>query len=144
MNIVANHIVAEARTYLGVRWQHQGRTRHGVDCIGLVIKTAHGLGLSEFDVSDYAAQAMDESLLAGCRQHLVEIMAADAAPGDVLVMVFANQRHIGIVGDYCHGGLSLIHACALHPRKVVEVRLDAEWRARVRGTFRFPQVVACS
>ena len=30
-------IVAEARRWIGVRWRHQGRSRSGVDCIGLCL-----------------------------------------------------------------------------------------------------------
>ena len=37
-------IVAAARTWLGVPWRHQGRTRQGVDCAGLVVLVGRGLG----------------------------------------------------------------------------------------------------
>lgn len=129
-------VVTEARSWLGVRWRHQGRSREGVDCIGLVIKVAHGLGLSEFDTADYARQATDETLLAGCRKHLLAVQRSAMAPGHVVVMHFDNQRHIGIVGDYVHGGLSLIHAHAL-ARKVVEHRLDDAWRSRIIAAFAY-------
>lgn len=137
-------IVAQARQWLGVTWRHQGRTRTGVDCIGLVIKVAHELQLSQFDIANYSAKATDETLRDGCRQHLVEIPLATMQPGDVVVMRFSGQRHIGFLGDYCFGGLSVIHSCALHPRKVIEARLDATWRGRIMGAFRFPEVIACS
>lgn len=29
--------IAEARTYLDVRFRHQGRSRNGLDCIGLCV-----------------------------------------------------------------------------------------------------------
>ena len=133
-------IVAEARQWLGVKWRHQGRTRGGVDCIGLVVKVAHGLQLSTFDVSNYSVQSVDETLRDGCRQHLVEIPVTQMAPGCVAVMRFGSQRHIGILGDYPAGGLSLIHSYAQAPRKVVEVRLDPIWRGRIMAAFRFPGV----
>ncbi len=131
-------IVTEARSWLGVKWLHQGRSREGVDCAGLVIKVAHGLGLTDFDTADYARQATDETMLGLCREHLTPISLADIEPGDVLVMRFDNQRHIGIAGDYLYGGLSLIHAYA-SARQVVEHRLDSVWLARVIGAFRFPE-----
>lgn len=132
-------IVTEARTWIGVRWLHQGRTREGVDCAGLVIKVAHELGLSTFDTADYARQAIDEAMLELCRGHLQPIGRQDIRPGDVLVMRFENQRHIGVVGDYIYGGLSLIHAYAPN-RKVVEHRFDSVWMSRVIGCFRFRAV----
>lgn len=134
----AAEIVACARTQLGVRWQHQGRTQEGRDCIGLVLYVAHTLAMSDFDTRDYARYATDETMLDLCREHLDKVMPADLQPGDIPVFAFANQRHIGIVGDYVHGGLSLIHAHAIN-RKVVEHRLDDTWKRRIVGRFRFKE-----
>ena len=137
-----NDIVTCARSWVGVRWLHQGRSREGVDCAGLVIEVAHELGLSEFDTADYARQATDESMLDLCREHLTEVTQSDMRPGDVLVLRFDCNRHIGFVGDYVHGGLSLIHAYAQAPHKVVEHRLSPDWLMRVIAVFRFPEVAA--
>lgn len=115
-----------------------------MDCAGLVLKVARDLELSSLDVTGYGVQATDESMLALCRQHLVEIARSELAPGDVVVMRFAGNRHIGIAGDYPHGGLSLIHAQTMHPRCVVENALSAQWLAHVKasvaGCFRFPGI----
>lgn len=133
-------VIAEARGWLGASWRHQGRTRAGVDCVGLVVKVAHALGLSEFDSNDYARQATDETLLAICREHLVEVPIAEMQTGDIVLMRFGTQRHLAFLGDYTLGGLSLIHAYALHPRKVVEVRLAPKMQEKIVAAFRFPQV----
>ena len=53
MSVSTAQVVAAGRCYTGVRWHHQGRTRAGLDCAGLIIRTAHDLGLSEFDLADY-------------------------------------------------------------------------------------------
>lgn len=136
------NVVKEARTWIGVKWCHQGRSREGIDCAGLVIRVAQDLGCTDFDTADYARQATDETMLELCREHLTSVDRSDLQPGDVLVMAFENQRHMAIVGDYPYPGeLSIIHAYALAPRKVVEVRLDSTWMARVIGTFRFPEAV---
>ena len=133
-------IVTQARSWLGVRWLHQGRTEAGLDCIGLVLKVAHALNLTEFDTRDYARFASDETMLELCRSHLVVVQPADLAPGDLAVFGFDSQRHIGIIGDYpAAGALSLIHAHAIN-RQVVEHRLDDQWKRRILGRFRFPGV----
>lgn len=133
-------IVREARTWLGVRWRHQGRTRDGIDCAGLVIKVAHGCGLTDFDTADYGRVASDESMMALCREHLLPVTTLQ--PGDVVVMAFENQRHMAIVGDYpqAAGEVSIIHAYALGRRCVIEQRLDSVWARRIIGRFSFPQV----
>lgn len=136
-------VVAEARCWTGVRWKHQGRSRAGIDCAGLVIKVGEALGLMEFDTRDYGPQASDESMLRLCREHLKEIGKDQMSPGDVIVMRFGSNRHLGIAGDYPHGGLSIIHAFT-PIRKVTESRYDENWLRQMGGSFlacfRFPGV----
>ena len=132
-------IVTCARSQLGVRWRHQGRSRDGRDCIGLVLYVAHTLGLSDFDTADYDRHAKDETMLLLCKQHLVQIQPWNMRAGDVAVFAFDKQRHIGIITNHVHGGLGLIHAYAIN-REVVEGRLDEAWRNRIVGSFRFPGV----
>lgn len=139
--MTSDELISDARSWLGTPWRHQGRTRTGIDCVGLVRQVAAGRGLTKFDTRDYAAQASDETMLALCREHLTEVSKRDMHPGCVVVMRFSNQRHMGFVGDYVHGGLSLIHATSMHPRKVVEVRFDEVWMSRVMAVFEIPGVV---
>lgn len=142
-NIVTGaDVVAAARSFVGVRYRHQGRSRdHGVDCIGLPACVRAELGLVTQDVTDYQRQATDESMLEWCRQYMVSVTRDALQPGDVLVMAFGPDRHMAIVGDYPHGGFSIIHAL-LSNRRVVENRLAAADLARVRGCFRFPEIAA--
>lgn len=135
-----NDIVACARGLIGVRWRHQGRSEHGLDCGGLVVVVAQRTRGSTVDVSGYTRQARDESMLATCEAHLQRIQLSAARPGDVMVFGLGDSRHVGIIGDYVHGGLSLIHAY-LVVRKVVETRLDDTWRARARAAYRFPETM---
>jgi uncharacterized protein YijF (DUF1287 family) len=64
--------------------------------------------------------------------------------GDVVWMRFEKEpQHLGIVGDYVHGGLSLIHAYnGAGVNRVVEHRLDDTWRARIVAAWRYPGVEA--
>lgn len=133
-----NEIVTEARSWIGVRWKHQGRSRNGIDCAGLVIEVAKACRGSTFDKTDYPRRAYDETMLELCGQHMTRIPVAQAQPGDAMVFGLGESRHIGIVGDYLYGGLSLIHAY-LFARKVVEMRLDDVWLSRARGCYRFPE-----
>jgi cell wall-associated NlpC family hydrolase len=131
--------VAEARSYIGTRWRHHGRSREGVDCVGLPIVCAQATrGWSTWPMPDYSATTQDETMLRMCRVHLVPVALADAQPGDIAVLGFDKQRHMAILGDYPHGGLSLIHAY-LPNRRVVECRLDAVWQSRILSVFRLPE-----
>ncbi|MGH6625137.1 MAG: C40 family peptidase [Burkholderiaceae bacterium] len=132
-------IVAEARSYLGVRWQHQGRSREGVDCIGLPIVVSNAVRGTEYRTPDYGRTSQDEAMIDACKQYLLPIGKDELQPGDVIVVGFGRQRHMAIIGDYLYGGLSMIHAHLLN-RQVVEARLDSVWSGRILAAFRFPGV----
>lgn len=131
-------VIDAARSYLNVRFHHQGRTRAGLDCVGLVIRVAHDLGLTTFDVSGYGRYPQADLL----RRHLAEqCTPVDVVqPGDVVLMRFeTDPQHVALVGDYRYGGLSLIHAFA-PSRKVVEHQCDSLWRGRLLGAYSLPGV----
>lgn len=141
-------IVRVARTFCelmgvraAVRYRHQGRSREGVDCIGLPVCVRAELGLPAMDEAGYAKRSAGSEMLAYCRAHMLEIDRSRIKPGDLLVQVKGDLRHMAIVGDYPGGGLSIIHA-HLPNKKVVECRLDDAFMATVRGCFRFPEVTA--
>jgi hypothetical protein len=142
MTVPAHLVVAAARSYLNVRWHHQGRNRAGIDCAGLVICVAHDLGLSDFDTSDYGRLPQGHEMRRLMREHCVELPANNAfAPGLVALMRFdAEEQHLAIVGDYPYGGYSLVHAL-VQERRVVEHRLDALWRSRTVALYQLPGVV---
>jgi cell wall-associated NlpC family hydrolase len=137
-----NAVVNEARSYVGTRWVHQGRSRDGIDCAGLVVEVARVTHGSTFDVRDYAPQAQDETMLAMCTSLMDRVPLPEIQPGDVVVIRYDNQRHIAVVGDYpAPGALSLIHASSKFG-KVVEHRLDSVWRRIIMAAFRLRDEVA--
>lgn len=132
-------IVSAARAYLGTRWRHQGRTSHALDCIGLLVRVAHDLGLSDADQAGYSRRPHGGELEHALHMHCAPIASPDV--GCVALMRFEHgaPQHVGVLGDYPHGGLSLIHAYA-PSRKVVEHRLDDSWRLRIVQCFDLPGV----
>ncbi|RYE43974.1 MAG: hypothetical protein EOP24_26365 [Hyphomicrobiales bacterium] len=144
-------IVQRARARLGMRWEHQARGEDGrIDCAGLILVVAKEQGFLDWDIpSDYARTAAPHEMIELCRKHLIEITRAELRPGDLVVLRYPETNHIGICGDYPpspHRHVSIIHAQASFPRKVVECRFDDIWLksvgARLTGCFRFPEKVA--
>lgn len=134
--MTAAAFVAQARSYLGVPWVHQGRTRDGIDCLGLVVESARVSHGSTVDVRDYAAQAQDETMLQLCQQHMDRVWPAQMQVGDIAVIRYANQRHMAIITDYpAPGEFGLLHASSIYGQ-VVEHRLDAAWRRMILAAFR--------
>ena len=129
-------VIAVASRYIGTRWHHQGRSRAGVDCIGLMVLVAQDLGLPVFDETDYSHQPDGQRLQAALAAHLTPI--AEPEPGAVLLMRFeTHPQHVALMAD----GGDIIHAYAL-TRRVVRHRLDALWRSRIVAAYRFPGVAA--
>lgn len=129
MRIDGGRIVAAARAYLGVPFLHQGRSRLGLDCGGLLIAVARDLDIDIVEPGVYS-MSPDPALVA---QALARncIRVADVQPGDALLFSFAGEpRHVGLATD-----IGVIHAWA-GPGKVVEHRLDAAWRRRLKSTWR--------
>jgi cell wall-associated NlpC family hydrolase len=134
-------VVRAARSFLGVKYRHQGRSREGVDCIGLPVCVRAELGLPAMDSFGYAKRSEGSEMLDYCRANMVSVGRSSLRPGDLLVQMSGVIRHIAIVADYPGGGLSIIHA-HLPNKKVVECRLDDQFMKTVRGCFRFPEVTA--
>lgn len=139
--VTPEQVIACARSYLGVRWQHQGRSRAGIDCLGLLICVAHDLALTEFDVTGYGVHPNGD-LSAGLHaQCIVQPAGTLPAPGLVAEMRFGSEpQHVALVVPYFAGGMGLLHALSQYPRKVVEHRLDDTWRSRIVRLYALPGV----
>jgi cell wall-associated NlpC family hydrolase len=138
----ADEVVAAARGLLGVPFRHQGRSPEGIDCVGLVTCIAKALGISSYDAVGYRRfpRAIDSTPIeAVCGREMMQIDPAEMRAGDVALFAYEHTRHLAVVADYHAGGLSIVHA--YEPAgKVVENRLDEEWRRRLRAAYRLPGV----
>lgn len=143
MTVTREQIVAEAREWLGTRWQHQASVKGlAADCIGLVRGVALNLGLLNDPEQlrpwmDYGRIPDGAKLRQGLDRFMQPVDPAQSMLGDVLLMRFERQpQHVAIVTD-----VGIIHAYAA-ARRVVEHGLDAQWRSRIVGAYRWPGVVA--
>lgn len=139
--------VEAARAFLGTRWQHQGRTEQGVDCVGLLVVPACRLGLlrPEDDVTNYSRQPDGEELSTLLHRYCIRLAKwQDAKAGDILAIKYVDQpQHVAIMTrDYdSRWGAYIIHAFgnAEMGGKVVEHRIDKRWlashRAKIHAAF---------
>lgn len=148
MQITPAAIVAQARTWLGTPFHHQGRVKGvGVDCIGLIVGVAReleltdqkGMALADYDEANYSPTPDGRSLKAAVCRHLAEIPVGEAVPGDLFLFRFHHDpQHIGIVSHLPDGELGIIH-CHASSGKVIEHRLNDTWRRLIVAAYRFPQ-----
>lgn len=136
--VTRNDIVEEARTWIGTRWRHQGRTREGVDCAGLVIMVGKDLGLTEYDYTAYRRRPdhtkFIEYFLAGGG---IRVPIKDVQPGNMLLFTeYAYPCHTSIVSEQ-NGVLHIIHS-HLPRKKVVEEPLIEPWLSKRVAAFAYP------
>lgn len=137
-------IVKIARETLGTPYQHQQRVNGlALDCAGVPVHVARRLGMSFEDVTGYGRLPVPLEMKKALDKNLVRIPSKHMQAGDVAWLQFeVEPQHFGILGDYKLGGLSLIHAYnGVGNHQVGEHRLDPEWRGRIVGVWRFPQVM---
>lgn len=138
-------IVNEARSWLGVRFAHQGRSKEtGCDCIGLIVGVAQALNLRsrsgrllvDCDYQNYSMTPNDNQLQCELAKHLYEI--DEYGPGDIVLLRFAkNPQHLAIVSEANYGGKwhpTLIHAYSV-AAIVCEHRFDHRWQRRLVGVY---------
>jgi cell wall-associated NlpC family hydrolase len=114
--------IAAARTYIGVKWQHAGRTRAGVDCVGLLLCAAADSGLHHEAVPPNYARGSHGFDLFPIKLG-TPIQLASIQDGDLLI--FADGRypcHMGVRSTK-DGIPHVVHAPIVR-RKVVEEPLS--------------------
>jgi hypothetical protein len=137
-------VVAVARSFKGTPFHHQGRLPGvGLDCAGVLICVGRTLQLvgETFDVNGYRRLPDGETMQEWCDRHMTRIESPELG-GAVLVAIDQDPQHLGIVGDYRHGGLSIIHAASKPDGKgrVIESRLMFAQNMKLIAAYRLPGV----
>jgi cell wall-associated NlpC family hydrolase len=130
-------LIAEARSWVGVPFRHQGRTRHGVDCAGFVValmRSAGELPRTFRDVSNYSRRPNGE--LVDIVSQYCERSSAEA-PGLLVLIRWPKDTqpsHIALLT-----GATLIH-CYQRQRAVVEHSYRGTWRRDTHSFWKLPGV----
>lgn len=137
--------IARSQVSRKTKFRHRGRNENGLDCAGLVLFCLHKLDKEFVDLKVYGREPYNDGLKKVVEKNMGDPILFDNSsdkflmPGDILLMSFVNEPgHVCIVGDYAHGGLSLIH-CYSEVGNCVEHRLDKTWLNRVKYAYRFSE-----
>ena len=138
-------IVRQARTWLGTPFHHQARLKAvGCDCLGLIVGVVDELGLKDssgtplaaYDEVTYSREPDGAYLTQKLVGLLDEVPIAEMRAGDLaLFRVRENPQHLAILTDY-ENTIGMIH-CFAQARRVVEHRLDDDWKSRLLKVFRW-------
>lgn len=122
-------LVEAARGYLGVPWRHQGRSRLGVDCAGLIVLACRDAGIPVTDLKAYTRHPWRDGLVRVLSENFTRV-DGPAQPGDILLFRYTREpQHLAIATDR-----GMIHSHLGAPG-VVEHDLDKFWADRLLGVY---------
>lgn len=133
-------LITQARSLVGVPWKHQGRTKVGVDCIGLISLSLSGAGVDLAkligipDQRNYGRDAQPE-LLRMVRECCEPVLAP--IDGCLIVMKFPRERFPKHFGIYANG--NIIHADA-RIGQVIEHGYRGIWKRCEHSLWKIPGV----
>ncbi len=101
-NVTAEDFVRTAQTYLGVRYQNQGRTRSGTDCGGLLLLCGRELGITDLEVLSYSNEPDGETFDKLLALSLNEVTPKeDLQAGDIIACDYGQGiQHTAIVVEF--------------------------------------------
>lgn len=103
---IRERIVDEARSFVGVKFRHQGRSCEGVDCAGLLYCVYDRIVGLDKDYYQYQDGLKSGMVFRKMRDYGDRISRESAGPGDVVLMCFGgSSTHLGILTDQ-----GMIHA----------------------------------
>lgn len=142
-------VVLSAQSYLGVPFVDMGRTRQGLDCLGLLIAIANDVGLSVAQEDQnfvYSKEPDGRLLRAKLSKYMRTIPYSVYQPGDVVLMLGTPTDngfppcHLGIFESYT----SIIQALSRGDVKEVirsPFHVNSSWFRKARGYLSWPNLL---
>lgn len=131
-------ILSTARSLIGTRFFHQGRSREsGLDCVGLLVLVARETGIPHVDSTQYGKngvlkKTLEETISLSLEKVAGKYVPGQLQPGDVLLVL---PSHAMIVSETAPE-VKVIEA---HPDYgVTERRIDRQILRYVYAVYRFP------
>jgi cell wall-associated NlpC family hydrolase len=137
--IDVDELIAQARSWLGVPYLHQGRSRNGADCLGFLACMLAELGSRTFlDALPNNYPRNPQSILAVAAPKLATPLEVEV-PGALVLFQFPLTKYPSHAGILTRDG-TFIHT--FEPvKRVVEVGYRAPWPARARSVWAAPLVM---
>jgi hypothetical protein len=145
MIVTGHDLIVQARSFLGVPFAHQGRGRHGLDCLGLVLVTVGHFNLLPTDLPPHHCYARrpDRTMERTIRR----LCAPIAAPCEGAIALIrwprdSHATHIGFVATSAPGSAAaptFLH-CYSREGRVLEQGYREPWTRLTTGLYAFPGV----
>lgn len=139
MSFTRQQVIEVARSWLGVPYRHQGRTKSYVDCIGLIVGIGADLGETIEAPLDYTNSPSGQMLMERSRVQFREVTdRKEPVPGDIMALWGWNRHEPQHFAICSHFGSrpTMIHAFSKRGQ-VVEHGIDPFWEKRLMALFTF-------
>ncbi len=129
-------IAKEARTWVGAPYRHLGRSRQGIDCVGLVLRAVEPFGIVDYpDDIVYTRESKGLDLLRPFQERMDRINMRDVEAGDVILFKEGPFPHHCGIAIEDSGRIYIVHAEA-KARKVAITTLEQMYPTAI-AAFRF-------
>lgn len=141
---LAQRIVEEAETWIGTRFQHQGRIKGlGVDCVNFITEVARDAGVKDLEIpQDYKPHEDGAVMLKLLNEHMSLVPTEEMQKGDVLALCDEAlqmpdvPRHLVFVQEITPKTTFIIHASQYGVRRH---RMNLHWHSRVHSVWRIKE-----
>ena len=132
--VTIHKIIEAARAYIGTKFKHGGRSKNGIDCIGLIECSLHDAEiLTKVTTPGYSRNPVPDEFSAGLDKYFDRVPLLEISPGDILWFAIEGiPRHVGFYTE----DNTVIHAYAKLKKEVIEHRLTPEWKNNIRRVYR--------
>ena len=126
--------VEAVESLVGTRIAHRGRTRGGVDCVGVPIVALRSIGIEAEEPDTYGVIPDAELLSAYLRKCCYRVPFEERERGDLLQVKVGKQgRHLAVVTEVTSDTQSVVVAASPGRKKVIRTIRDlsqtvAVWR----------------
>ena len=132
-------VVETARSLVGTKWRHKGRSKHSIDCVGIIVYSFAAAGVEIIDRKHYGREPWKDGLDEVLEKNFCKKLDKKERRGvDVAIIWFDDMpapSHIGIIAKHPYGGLSLIHSYSM--QNTVEHFIDDVWYNRISHVYRY-------
>lgn len=143
MSTLAERIVAEAESYIGTPFLHQGSLKHlGIDCAHYVANVINAAreGTPPIEIPEgYKPQEDGTVMMRLLGTNAQFVLTEDRQPGDVLALCDEAlhdpdiPRHLAFVSEVT---LTTTFICHASERGVRRHRINSHWIARIHSVWR--------
>lgn len=114
--MIAEDFALAARSFVGAKWRHRGRSERAMDCLGLLFLSAVRVGQDWQDVKGYGREPWDNQLATELERRFGAPVPRDKIQvGDILLIRWRESEpsHVGVAGLHPDGGLTIVHVHTL-------------------------------